>query len=54
VLQDLTAQRVKQVQRVQRVHLEVLVQRDLLDQQAVPVQLVLQVLRDLSEWLFRN
>jgi hypothetical protein len=37
------------VKQVQRVHLEVLVQRDLLDQQVVLVQLVLQALRDLSE-----
>jgi hypothetical protein len=42
------------VKQVQRVHLEVLVQRDLLDQQAVLVQRVLRVLRDLSAWLFRN
>jgi hypothetical protein len=42
------------VKQVQRVHLEVLVQRDLLDQQAVLVQQVRQVLRDLSAWLFRN
>jgi hypothetical protein len=37
------------VKQVQRVHLEVLVQRDLLDQQAVRAQLALQGLRDLSE-----
>jgi hypothetical protein len=42
------------VKQVQRVHLEVLVQRDLLDQQAVLVQRELRVLRDLSAWLFRN
>jgi hypothetical protein len=42
------------VKQVQRVHLEVLVQRDLLDQQEVLVQQVRQVLRDLSAWLFRN